>query len=147
MKALSIGDGVLQRVAQRPAGVVHEHVVERRALHRQRLHGDAAPAPPLRSAPCVVAGPLRDGDPEDVVLRRDTLSTSGSAARRSAQSGGRAAKLTSSDVLAGNRRLELQRRIERHELAVVDDRDAIAELVGFVHVVRREQDREIALAP
>ena len=41
----------LQRVAQRPARVVHEHVVERRALDRQRLHGDARAAPPLPSAP------------------------------------------------------------------------------------------------
>ena len=32
---------LLQRVAQLAAGVVNEHVVERRALHRERLDGHA----------------------------------------------------------------------------------------------------------
>src|SRR5216684_2947887 len=31
----------LQRIAQRAAGVMDEHVVERRALDREGLHGDA----------------------------------------------------------------------------------------------------------
>ncbi len=49
-------------------------------------------------------------------------------------------------VRARDRRLELQRRVERDELAVVDDRDPVAELVRLVHVVRREHHREVALA-
>ena len=48
-------------------------------------------------------------------------------------------------VLAGNRRLQLDRRIERLQLAVIDDGDAIAELVGLVHVVRRQEDGQVAL--
>ena len=31
------------------------------------------------------------------------------------------------------------------ELAVIDDRDAVAQLVGFVHVVRRDEHRQVAL--
>ena len=36
---------------------------------------------------------------------------------------------------------ELRGRVEREQLAVVHDRDAVAELVGLLHVVRGEQDR------
>ena len=38
-------------------------------------------------------------------------------------------------------RLEAGGRVEREQLAVVHDRDPVAELVGFLHVVRRQQDR------
>src|SRR5437867_7797262 len=48
------------------------------------------------------------------------------------------------DVLPWNRRLQLQGRIERLELAVIHDGNPIAEPVGFVHVVCSEQDREVA---
>ena len=41
---------------------------------------------------------------------------------------------------------ELGRRTERGELAAGDDRDAVAELLGFVHRVRREQDGHAAVA-
>ena len=37
--------------------------------------------------------------------------------------------------------LELGRRAEREQLAPVDDREPVAELVGLLHVVRGEQDR------
>ena len=36
--------------------------------------------------------------------------------------------------------LELGRRVEGQDLAVVDDRDPLAELVGLLHVVRGQQD-------
>ena len=36
--------------------------------------------------------------------------------------------------------LELLRRAEREQLAVVDDREPVAELVGLFHVVRGEED-------
>ena len=38
-------------------------------------------------------------------------------------------------------RLELRGGVEREQLPVVHDRDAVAELVRFLHVVRREEDR------
>ena len=37
--------------------------------------------------------------------------------------------------------LQRGRRVEREQLALVDDRQAVAELVGFLHVVRRHHDR------
>ena len=39
-------------------------------------------------------------------------------------------------------RLERLRRVDRDDLAVVDDRDAVA-VLGLVHVVRREEDRDV----
>ena len=41
---------------------------------------------------------------------------------------------------------ELGRRTERGELAAGDDRDAVAEVLGLVHRVGREQHRHAALA-
>ena len=37
-------------------------------------------------------------------------------------------------------------RVERDDLAVIDDRDAVAQHLGLVHVVRGEQDRAAAAA-
>src|SRR5258706_5225525 len=37
--------------------------------------------------------------------------------------------------------LERRRGVEREQAAVIDDRDPLAQLVGFFHVVRREHDR------
>ena len=55
------------------------------------------------------------------------------------------ARRVQADLGVGADRL-LQRvgRVEREQPAVVDDRDPLAQLVGFLHVVRREHDR---LAP
>jgi hypothetical protein len=78
MNGLSAAVGRLQRVAQLMAGVMHEHVVERRALHGQRSHVDAGPAR-LPSSATVVRGPLLRGNAEDVVSAF-TSATSGSAA-------------------------------------------------------------------
>ena len=43
-----------------------------------------------------------------------------------------------------HRRLESDRRIERDNLAAVDDRDPIAQRLGLVHVMRGERDRDLA---
>ena len=42
--------------------------------------------------------------------------------------------------LDADRRDQLARRAERDHLAVIDDRDAIAQPFGLVHVVRRQQN-------
>ena len=44
------------------------------------------------------------------------------------------------DVGAGNAVLQIGRSVERDQLAVIDDGDAVAELVGFVHVMRGEEN-------
>ena len=44
-------------------------------------------------------------------------------------------------VIRADRLLELRRRVERQDLAVIHDRHAVTKLVGFFHVVRGEQDR------
>src|SRR5437667_84346 len=44
------------------------------------------------------------------------------------------------DLFRADRALQRSRRVERDDPAVVDDRYAVAELIGFLHVVRRQQD-------
>ena len=41
---------------------------------------------------------------------------------------------------------QLARRVEGHDLAVIDDGDAVAEPLGFVHVMRGEQHSAAGLA-
>ena len=43
-------------------------------------------------------------------------------------------------MIPAERTDEVRRRAERDHLAVVDDRDAITEPLGFVHVMRGHQD-------
>ena len=57
---------------------------------------------------------------------------------------GFAVKVHFDDIGAGHAVLELDRRAQRHQIAVIDDGDAVAELVGFFHVVRGEQHGEVA---
>ena len=44
------------------------------------------------------------------------------------------------DAARADRRLQLRRRVESEDVAVIHDRHPVAELVGFFHVVRRQQD-------
>src|SRR5215468_9666870 len=41
--------------------------------------------------------------------------------------------------------LKIRRRVARDQLPVVHNRDAVAQSVGFVHVMRRNQNRELSL--
>ena len=50
--------------------------------------------------------------------------------------------VTSGDGVVADRRLQRVGRVDRNDLALVDDRDAIATL-GFVHVVRGEEHRRL----
>src|SRR5207248_7388630 len=50
------------------------------------------------------------------------------------------------DLLASERSDQLLWRSERDHLALVDDGDAVAEPLGLVHVMRREQHRPAARA-
>ena len=47
---------------------------------------------------------------------------------------------------AGHRGLERHRRVQRHDAAAVDDRDAVAQTVGLVHVMRGEKQRAALLS-
>jgi hypothetical protein len=59
---------------------------------------------------------------------------------------GFAVKVYFNDVGAGNAVLELDRRAQRDELAVIDNGDAVAELVSLFHVVSGDEDGEVARA-
>jgi len=65
---------------------------------------------------------------------------------RSRQSGGALAKLTSSEFLPGIDALSLSGESSALSSPWSTIGDTVAELVGLVHVVRRDQDRQVALA-
>ena len=48
------------------------------------------------------------------------------------------------DVCARHALLQFDRRAQRDELAVIDDRDAVAERIGFIHVVSGDEHRKVA---
>ncbi len=73
---------------------------------------------------------------------RVRVTSSISSARRSREHLHLAARgLDRDDRVGADRALERLGRVEREDPAVVHDRDAIAELVGLLHVVGGEQDR------
>src|SRR3954447_26225888 len=132
--AVARGRGVLLSVADRGARVAHEHVVERR--------------------PCDADRP--DADPELGEQARDELLARGHEERDRAlgqlrlepealfDRGDRALVVLGLDphAIGADLGLERLRRVERDDLAVVHDRDPIAEL-GLVHVVRGHEDRDL----
>ena len=52
------------------------------------------------------------------------------------------AHLELNQVTAGHAAFQLGRRIKRKQLAVIDNGDASAKLVRFLHVMRRQQNRQ-----
>ena len=113
MNGLLAADGRLQRVAQLMAGVMHKHVVQRRALHGKRSHRDVRIARGFqqfhRRARAVVGG-----DAEDVFVGfhlghiRQRLQSFHPVWRR-------VGKTDFQNVFAGNGGLQFQRRIQRDE--------------------------------
>ena len=86
------------------------------------------------------------GDAEDMVVGLAPRPRRASACERLQPARRHVGEADLENVLAGDRGLQLQRRIQRHEFAVVDDGDAVAELVGLVHVMGGDQDGQVALA-
>ena len=50
----------------------------------------------------------------------------------------------STTLVPGNACFERHRSIERYQLSVIDDGDAVAQAIGFIHVVRGDQHGEMA---
>ena len=74
-----------------------------------------------------------------------TPATCGRAASASCQSAGAPENSASTTSLPGNAVLEPRGRVQRGQLAVIHDGDAVAQLVGLVHVVRGQQNRQARL--
>src|ERR1700733_6532856 len=53
-------------------------------------------------------------------------------------------KMRLNHVVSGNTLFERHRRIERYQLSVIDNGDAIAKAIGFVHVMSGNKHGEIA---
>ena len=135
-----------QRAAPPPSRVtrvVREHVVQRRRRHRQRLERHAARLrvrhERRRRAPGV-HGDESPGVAAERVRRRDAVQREQLLLPLR---GGRVhARLDRRR--AGHGVLERARRVERDEPPLVDDGDAVAQPVRFIHVMRRDQHGEPA---
>ncbi len=99
MNEKSVAGGLLQRIAQRAAGVVHEHVVERRALNRQRVHRHVGSGGRRPSAPSSSPGRCRTRCGR-CCPGPSRVSTCGQALERAAPVWRRAWKAHLDDVLA-----------------------------------------------
>ena len=95
--------------------------------------GDARRRPGRRARRTRPAGPRP---------RRRRSSPSALASAATSRPGSAANQISSATAC----RRELGRRTERGELAARDDRDPVAQLLGFVHRVRREQHGDAAVA-
>ena len=115
-------------------GVRHEDVVERRARHADRADGDAELGEQPRHE--LLAGGHEEG--------HGALGHRRLEAEALGQRGdGRVVVLgLDAHAIGADLRLERLGRVERDDLALVHDRDAIAEL-GLVHVVRGHEDRDL----
>src|ERR1700728_167222 len=139
------GVGFLQFVAQRSSRVVHEAIIQRCVLHRERLqrnssrdgHFDEFGCCPRTTAgenskhTCTLALHGRD-----VVERAQALLP---IVRRILE-------LHFNHVRSRHARFQSHWRVESDELAVVDNGDAVAQSVSLVHVVSRDQNCKLPLA-
>ena len=97
------------------------------------------------STSCVVVSePLEVSSRYMPALFDSTAVTPASCFSRSGHSGGFVGEMHFHHIVPGNAVLERHGRIERDQLSVVDDRDAVAQAIGFVHVVGGNQHGEIA---
>ena len=106
-----------------------------RRAPRSRLGTSSAPTADCTSTTCAWS---RVSTPTDV--------TPGTARSRSSAASVDAEGLDLHDRLVGDAGLQVGRRPGRHEAAVRDHRQPLAQLVRLEHVVRREQDRLARLA-
>ena len=86
-------------------------------------------------------GPLRTCASTPPSTGRIRVTPSSSRSSRRAERLQIAVGLHGHDRVGADALLQRLRRVEGEDPAVVHDRDAVAELVGLLHVVRREQDR------
>ncbi len=122
-------------------GQRHEHVLESRRVRRELRELEPALGETTRAAPERCGGARRPGarSRRRARARRARRRVARSVASSSVRPVGVSAKSTTCS--APSDRDQLPRRAERDHFAVIDDRDAVAQNLGFVHVVRREHDR------
>src|SRR5438309_9766367 len=139
------GIGFLQFVTQLPSRIVHEDVVQSGVLHTQRLHSDSCVHCYFNQLGCR-AGAIAGENP----IHPRAFVLNGSNVIQVMQPffpiSRRVLKLNFNHVRSRDAGFQFDRCIERDQFAVVDDGDAFAEPVGFVHVVGRNEDRQLPLA-
>ena len=122
-------------------GQREEHVVERRPAQADVVDGDPRVVEVAQDLDERLRAALRvDRQLARVLVERDLPAAAGGEDR------GGALEVVAAmddhlDPLAAELRLELVGRAARDDLAVVDDRDRVGQLVGLLEVLRREQER------
>ena len=126
------------RLAQAPARKLQEHVVERRPgeSHGLRRHAILAKQPEQNRKRLV---PLVDGDLQHGVARVHFQNQ-----RTGFDDGGRRFGLlcsleTERDDVAGDLLFEFGRAAQRDDSAEIDNRDAVAQRVGFFEIMRGQE--------
>ena len=129
-------------LADGPAGEVEEDVLEAGLAQVDAVDRDAVLLghhDELGDAPL----PSLHGQGQDVLVELGPLDPIEPA--EGVQEGRRVPLELERDDVAAEDVLEPGRRVEGHELAVVHDGDAVAEEVGLLHVVGRQDDRHAGL--
>src|SRR2546426_5957820 len=128
------------RITELPSGERDEDVVERGVMRRQRRELE----PPLlqQREQCgqravQLDHRQRESDATHAGTDRGHAAEPAHSVRQ--VSGGSVPDRELDDVLRAERGDQLARRPKRNDLAVIHDRDAVAQALGFLHVVGREQ--------
>ena len=130
-------------LAQRAPGLAEEDVVEARLGERDRCRG-SKPAASRRGAAAARRSRRRRRRAGRRRPRRRDASRTNGIASTSVRTARRVAVDADRDDVAGDLLLELVGRALGDDPAVVDDREAVAERVGLLEVVGREEDRRAA---
>src|SRR5712691_4527176 len=124
-------------IAELPSRQRDKEVLERRFVRRERAQ--------LRAAPFDRPDELRHGVGERVDVDLPSLASAFAAMESDdlAESVGRDRRVAGEldDVRRFEARDQLSGRAEGDEVTVIDDGDAVAEALGFVHVVRGQKHR------
>src|SRR6185437_2077535 len=132
------GASVVSVIAQMPSGERHEHILQRGRVRLQLVHLDAALGKRSEQGGHD-AVQLRDIQLEAAILSARIEDAVDGAQRREIDSGGLRCR-ERHHMLCAPRADQLARCAERDHLAVVHDRDAIAEAFGLIHIVGGEDD-------
>src|SRR3990170_5532763 len=128
---------------QGPTGLRDEHVLERDLLRFDVLQGGPVPGDRLddpREEEAAVVAHDGEGRPTVPLGLHDDVPDAGGRAEPVHGPGGED-PLELDDVLPDEGGLQIVRRPEGDDLAAVDDRDPVAQLLRFVHQVCRVHDR------
>jgi hypothetical protein len=123
---------------------VNENVVERGVLHRKRFNRNAALHGHFHQLRCRA----RAVPGQNPVHARAFMLHRGHLIERVQllfPIGGRIVELRLDHIRSGHTGFQRHGRVERNQLAVIDNRDPVAEAVGLIHVVRCDENGQLPM--